>query len=106
MAPFQVPLFPGGIGFYSDARGGTLTTSRYVDNSVQWEPQVNQLDLRLTKILRFGGGLIRANVDLFNLFNAGAVTRVIDTYTTPGDYPRVTGIMNGRLLKFGATIDW
>ena len=102
----SVPLFPGGIGFYSDARGGTLTTSRYVDNSVQWEPQVNQIDLRLTKILRFGGGLIRANFDVFNILNAGAVTRVIDTYTTPGDYPRVTGIMNGRLVKFGATIDW
>ena len=80
---FNVPLFPGGIGFYSDARGGTLTTSRYVDNSVQWEPQVNQLDLRLTKILRFGGGLIRANFDVFNILNAGAVTRVLDTYTTP-----------------------
>ena len=101
-----VPLFPGGIGFWTDARGGTLTTSRYVDNSVQWEPQVTQIDLRLTKILRFGGGLIRANFDVFNILNANAVTRVIDTYTTPDDYPRVTGIMNGRLVKFGATIDW
>jgi hypothetical protein len=102
----RVPLFPGGIGFWTDARGGTLTTSRYVDNSVQWEPQVTQIDLRLTKILRFGAGLIRANFDVFNILNANAVTRVIDTYTTPGDYPRVTGIMNGRLFKFGATIDF
>ena len=102
----RVPLFPGGIGFYDDARGGTLTTSRYVDNSTQWEPQVNQIDLRLTKILRFGGGLIRANFDVFNILNASAVTRVLDTYSDPGTYPSVTGIMNGRLFKFGATVDW
>ena len=40
----RVPLFPSGIGFWTDARGGTLTTSRYIDNSVQYEPQVNQFD--------------------------------------------------------------
>ena len=102
----RVPLFPSGIGFWTDARGGTLTTSRYIDNSVQYEPQVNQFDVRLTKILRFGGGLIRANFDVFNIFNANSVTRVIDTYSDPGEFPRVTGIMNGRLFKFGATIDW
>ena len=101
-----VPLFPSGIGFWTDARGGTLTTSRYIDNSVHYEPQVNQFDVRLTKILRFGGGLIRANFDVFNIFNANSVTRVVDTYTDPGTFPRVTGIMNGRLFKFGATFDW
>ena len=102
----SVPLFPSGIGFWTAARGGTLTTSQYVDNSVQWEPQVNQIDLRLTKIVRFGGGLIRANFDVFNLLNANAVTRVLDTYSNPGTFPSVTGIMNGRLFKFGATFDW
>ncbi len=101
-----VPLFPSGIGFWTDARGGTLTTSRYIDNSVQYEPQLNQFDVRLTKILRFGGGLIRANFDVFNIFNSSNVTRVIDTYSEPGEFPRVAGIMNGRLFKFGATIDW
>ena len=101
----RVPLFPGGVGFFN-GRGGLTTTSQYVDNSLQWEPQVNQLDLRLTKVLRFGGGLIRANFDAFNIFNGSSVTRVLDTYTDPGTYPAVTAIMNGRLFKFGATIDW
>ena len=102
----DVPLFPSGIGFWTDARGGTLTTSRYIDNSVHYEPQLNQFDVRLTKILRFGGGLIRANFDVFNIFNASAVTRVSDFYTNPGSFPSVAGIMNGRLFKFGATLDW
>ncbi len=101
-----VPLFPSGIGFWTDARGGTLTTSRYIDNSVNYEPQLNQFDVRLTKLLRFGGGLIRANFDIFNIFNASAVTRVSDSYTDPGSFPSVAGIMNGRLFKFGATLDW
>ena len=101
----RVPLFPSGVGFFN-GRGGLTTTSQYVDNSLQWEPQVNQLDLRLTKILRFGGGLIRANFDVFNIFNGSSVTRVLDTYTNPGTYPSVTAIMNGRLFKFGATIDF
>ncbi len=101
----SIPLFPSGTGFF-DGRGGPLTTSQYIDNSVQYEPQVNQLDLRLTKILRFGGGLIRANFDVFNIFNANSVTRVVDNYTTAVTFPRVTGIMNGRLFKFSTTVDW
>ncbi len=83
-----------------------MTTSRYIDNSAHYEQQLNQFDVRLTKILRLGGGRIRANFDIFNIFNASAVTRVSDSYTDPGSFPSVAGIMNGRLFKLGATIDW
>ena len=48
----------------------------------------------------------RGTTTVLNHLAACGVTRVIDTYTDPGTFPRVTGIMNGRLFKFGATLDW
>ena len=104
----EIQLFPSGIGYYGGRPSASLSYLgfSFLDNSTQFEPQLNQLDLRFTKLLEFGGGRIRANFDIFNLFNANDATRVNDNYSYGGTYPQVVAIMNGRLFKFGATLDW
>ena len=71
----------------------------------------NQFDLRLTKIFRTGGGTqFRAMFDLFNLFNANAITREAPGWgsaTGAGAgylVPQVT--MAGRLAKFAFQLDF
>ena len=71
----------------------------------------NQFDLRLTKIISLGGGTqLRAMFDLFNLFNANAITRESVGYggSTGGGVgwaaPQV--IMAGRLAKFAFQFDF
>ena len=71
----------------------------------------NQFDLRLTKIFRMPGGTQwRAMFDLFNVFNANAVTREAPGWGsaagTGAGYlvPQVT--MAGRLVKFAFQFDF
>ena len=104
----EIPLFPSGIGFYEDQPSSSLPYLgfTFLDNSTQFEPQLYQLDLRLTKALPVGGGRVRLDFDIFNVFNENAVTRILDDYSFGGTYPRPTAVMNGRLVKFGATLDF
>jgi len=65
----------------------------------------NQLDLRLTKIIPIGDTTrLRAMFDLFNLFNANAVTREQPGFGTTWLTPQV--IMPGRLIKFAFQFDF
>ena len=65
----------------------------------------SQLDLRLTKIFRMAGGTqLRAMFDLFNLFNANAVTREAPAWGSGFLTPQVT--MAGRLAKFAFQFDF
>ena len=107
IVPDQIQLFPSGTGAGSltdvgSAVGGTVF---YFTGSEFYEPRLNQLDVRFTKILNFGRTRFRAWVDLFNIFNANNVTSVTNNYN-PGVYPVVGGVMGGRLLKFGAQFDF
>ena len=66
--------------------------------------RLNQLDLRFTKILDFGvGGNVRASFDLYNLFNANAVSREQQAFRpgagTADQYLTPLGIQAGRLAK-------
>ena len=64
----------------------------------------NQLDLRFTKILNFGGVRLRAMLDLFNVMNANAVMAEDSAYGPSWLAPVV--IMPGRLAKFGFQLDF
>ena len=87
--------------------GGTrnVTVDLLGTGSAYLDQRINQLDLRLTKVFRLpGSSRVRANVDLYNLFNASTVLNVISTYGTRWLQP--TQILDGRLLKFSAQIDF
>ena len=65
--------------------------------------RVNQLDLRIGKILRFGGAPgggpldLRASFEIYNLFNANAVSR--ERSGLSGAYLQPIGLQPGRLFK-------
>ena len=64
----------------------------------------NQLDLRVTKILNFGGARLRAMLDLYNVLNANAVMAEDSAWGPTWLAPVV--IMPGRLAKFGFQLDF
>ena len=65
----------------------------------------NQVDLRLTKIFRLGGAArFRAMFDLFNVFNANAVT--IEEPSFGPAWLAPINIMPGRLAKFAFQVDF
>ncbi len=67
--------------------------------------RLNQVDFRVSKIFKFASkGRIQGNVDLYNLFNANPVLAQNNTYGSA--WLRPLQILQGRLLKFSAQIDF
>jgi hypothetical protein len=89
----------------SGAATVTLNNALYAPFS-EAEGRLNQLDLRFTKVFKSMSDRlkIRANFDIYNIGNASTILGVNATYSTTTTYLRPTGILGGRLFKFGTSI--
>ena len=78
-----------------------------IEPRTEYGELVNQLDLRFGKSFTFGGARLQANFDLYNVFNAAAVSGESQAITIgqPG-YLSPLGIQAGRLGKFSVQLDF
>ena len=67
-------------------------------------PRINQFDLRGTKIFRSDTMRVQANIDAYNLFNSNTPLTLFGTYNARWGQP--TQVLDGRLVKFSAQIDF
>jgi hypothetical protein len=67
-------------------------------------PRINQVDLRATKIFRVGQQRIQANFDAYNAFNSNVPVTIFGTYNAR--WGQATQVLDGRLLKFSAQLDF
>jgi hypothetical protein len=73
----------------------------------QFEDRRNQLDLRLTKVIKLGDmRRLQANLDVYNVLNASSILGINTTYgptfRLPVGSPSTSGaILPGRLVEFG-----
>jgi hypothetical protein len=70
----------------------------------EYGERLNQVDLRVGKLLRAGRIRSMVNVDLFNIFNRSAVTAENPSF--PAAFRRPTQIMLARFVKIGAQFDF
>ena len=86
------------------------------DNTV-YDKRVNQLDLRFSRVFRLsstnvrgmGNARLRANLDVYNLFNANTVLNENTRYSVPAAtnaWQNAIQIMGGRLFKVSAQFDF
>jgi hypothetical protein len=74
--------------------------------------RINQLDLRVGKILRFGGTRANIALDFLNVFNANTATGFSQSFTAANidnpssGYLTPTGILNPRFVRFNVTFDY
>jgi hypothetical protein len=86
----------------------TIPVNLIESNSVFLDYQ-NKVDLRIARNFRFDRYRIQGFADIFNLLNAGTVTRVNETY---GSNPATnawmtpTAIMEGRYVRFGVQMSF
>jgi len=70
----------------------------------EWGERVNQVDVRISKNMNVGAGRVQVNAAFYNLFNTDAAlswtTRFGPNWLTP------TRIMQGRMFKIGAQLDF
>jgi len=74
--------------------------------------RLNTVDMRISKVLRFGRTRSNVGIDLYNMFNANTGTVFNGTYGTLGTptngttWLRPTSILNARFVRFNATVDF
>jgi hypothetical protein len=90
--------------------GGTPNaTINVVTPGSMYGDRINQLDLRFSRGVRFGGsGRITVNVDLANVLNADTVVTEFQTYNpaNTGAWRRPNEILQARFLKLGFNLDF
>ncbi len=82
---------------------GTLAIDLLEPNT-QFEDRLQQLDLRFTRLFRFGRNRLQGNLDVFNALNTATVLGINTRYGASWLTPSAT--LNGRMLKVGFQYDF
>lgn len=83
--------------------GAANVTVNLVEPGTMFTKQTNLLDLRFSKILRFGKYRTSVNLDLANAFNSSGITAVNNLYAA---WQVPTGIHQARIAKLSAQFDF
>ena len=83
--------------------GGTQTTQLIAPGTLYGD-RFTQVDLRLGKSFKVGRTRMQGTFDLYNLLNSSAILAQNNTYGAAWRTP--TLILQGRLIKIGAQIDF
>ena len=83
---------------------GSATTGLIAPGTLYGD-RFTQVDVRLGKNFRFGGGRrVSASMDVYNLMNSNAI--LTQNNTVGPNWRTPTNILQGRLIKFGAQFDF
>ena len=85
---------------------GTVTIDLLQPLSQFLPERINQVDVRLTKIVRTQRGRFQFNFDAYNLLNGSTVLWPNTTYGDGSAWLRPTSTLDARLVKFGAQFDF
>jgi hypothetical protein len=83
--------------------GGATAVVNVIPTADEYGDRLNQLDFRIGKILRIGGLRTALNIDLFNALNANAVLTENPSFAL---FRQPTSVLNPRLVKFSAQLDF
>jgi Carboxypeptidase regulatory-like domain len=88
--------------------GAQLASLNVVQPGTMYGDRLNQVDFRVSKILRFGGRRANIGLDLFNLFNTSAVYAYFQTLNTatPATYLQPASLVSARFAKVSVQFDF
>jgi len=84
--------------------GTSTATTALIAPGTMYGDRVTQVDVRLGKSFRLQRYRVQASIDIFNLLNSSAILSQNNTYGPAWQAP--TQILQGRLVKFGAQLDF
>ena len=70
----------------------------------EYEPRLNQLDLRLTRAVSLGLYRMQFRFDVYNVTNSAAI--LSETLSYGSTFRKPTSVLAGRLFKFGLQFDY
>jgi hypothetical protein len=68
--------------------------------------RVNEVDLRVAKVLRFGRTRTNVGIDLYNVFNSSDVLSYNQTFVLGGPWLQPQTVLTPRFVKFSAQLDF
>ena len=83
--------------------GGATAVLNVIPTATEYGDRLNQLDFRIGKILRVANLRTALNVDIFNALNANAVLTENPSFAL---FRQPTSVLNPRLVKFSAQLDF
>jgi hypothetical protein len=92
------------LGRNLSAGANSTVTVDLIRPRTLFEDRINQLDWRLSRQFRFSRYRVQAQFDVYNALNSSAVTGVNTRYGA--QWLRPTGILSGRVMKFGTQIEF
>jgi len=93
------------------AVAGTTVPIDLIAPGQVWGDRVNEIDMRLAKVLRFGRTRSTVGLDVYNVLNSNAVLTFNQTFnpavlTGPGSWQQPTSVLTPRFFKLSAQIDF
>ncbi len=82
----------------------TVTINNVIQPQTMFEDRVNQTDIRVIRNFRFGNARLQAMFDVYNAFNNAGILVINTRYGT--SWRRPTNILDARILKFGAQVNF
>ena len=92
--------------------GVANVTVNLVTPGTMYGDRINQLDLRFSKLLRFGSTRTRISLDMYNSLNSAPVLTYIQTFNpavaagATGAWLTPTSVLAARVMKIGASFDF
>jgi hypothetical protein len=77
-------------------------TVNLIEPGTLYGNRINQLDLRLAKLLRFNGTKTMVGVDLYNALNTDAILTYNNTFVPNGTWLQPLTVVTARMVRFSA----
>ena len=81
-------------------------TVNLVQPGTQYGARINNIDMRIAKILRFRGVRTQVGVDIYNVLNTDVVTLYNNGYSPTGAWLTPTAILPARYARFNLQLDF
>ena len=90
------------------AGNATLASINLIEPGEMYGDRLNQVDFKVSKILRFGDRRLNVGLDIFNMFNTNAVYAYFQTYNaaTPATYLQPASLVAARFAKVSVQFDF
>jgi hypothetical protein len=82
----------------------TVTINNVIEQQQMFEDRYYQTDLRVIRNFRFSGTRLQVMFDMYNMFNNAGILAINTRYGT--SYRRPTTILDARILKLGAQVNF
>jgi hypothetical protein len=86
--------------------GAATVVVNLIPPATMWGARVNNVDMRIAKILRFGTTRTQVGVDIFNVLNADTVTLYNFGFIPGGSWLRPTAITPARYARIAVQLDF